>query len=252
MYHKVLHIIFLVVVVNATSLFLTGCFDPIVVERETDPKLDIWHKELPTAPDEQVFAVGRNHLSIAAVINEIENANPDIQITDIEKLKSEIGFTSDGLLLPDAVSRLRTHRLSRLGEEVLIAIEAESIGKHRFGVPPYDLRAGAYIVNLYAIVAPLEENRSVTQLNVRVITGGSAFLFPLPVIVETVDELDPHAKAQKVLGQEIGKFIDKYYESKSVNVTIMWLSAEGIVRERQFEGCTGTWDEIKKCSEYKK
>lgn len=231
MYRMVLRIILLMFAVNATSLFLAGCY-PIKIERETDPTLDIWHKELAAIPDEQVFALPRSNLSIAAVIKEIEKANPNVQITSITKLRSEIGFNSGGLPLPEVVSRFRTHRVKHLGEEVLIAIEAKGIGKHRFSVPIYDLRAGAYIVDSYAIVVPLKKDRPVTQLNVRVTAGGSAVVAPLPwpVIVETVDERDPYAKAKKVLGQEIGKFLDNYYKTKSVNVTIVWLSAEGIVR----------------------
>lgn len=252
MYHQVLYKIFFVLYLNAISIILTGCFPPIEVERDAEPNIKVWDKELLMLPDEQVFAVEMNHLSISAVINEMKKSYPGIEIADVERFQNLIGTNSDGLRLPDVATHFRTHVSNHSKDEVLVAIEAESLGMYRFGIPPYDLRTGAYVVELSAIVVPHDINKPFTEINAKVIVGGSAFLFPLPVVIETVDELEPHERAKRVLGQEIGRFLNNYYESKPLKITIMWLSAEGIMRKRQFDGCTGTWEEIKKCSEYNK
>ena len=81
-------------------------------------------------------------------------------------------------------------------QEILIAVEAENLGEYRLGFPPYDLRTAAYVVKLPARIVLQDNNRFLTQINARLSAGGSAILFPLPNIVEAVDELDLHGGAK--------------------------------------------------------
>ena len=233
---------------SIAMLALTGC-EPIVLERHTSPNINTSQEVLKAIPSETAYVVALNLPPVSSIVEDIKKACPNITIVDAKELNKIAKPAIDERALPEIVAQLSGKGSVYPRINIIIAVDTTGFRKGHFGVPPYDFRSGASTYTFYALMLRLDKGEPATRLNVQITTGGSAFLFPLPVVLETVDELAPETAAINLLSHEIVRYLATSHKTEPFAAVVVTLSPEGMNQERQFEGCAGTWQEIKNCAD---